>query len=64
MHVHVHVHCYIEEEMAFKQLKGNFRYTESLNRGELGAQWLNDRVLDLRPRGVGSSLIGVTALWS
>ena len=29
-----------------------------------GAQWLSGRVLDLRPRGAGSSLTGVTALWS
>ena len=30
----------------------------------LGAQWLSGRVLDSRPKAVGSSLIGVTALWS
>ena len=29
-----------------------------------GAQWLSDRVLDWRPRAVGSSLTGLTALWS
>ena len=29
-----------------------------------GAQWLSGRVLDLRPKGRGSSLTGVTALWS
>ena len=29
-----------------------------------GAQWLSGRVLDSRPRGRGSSLTGVTALWS
>ena len=26
----------------------------------LGVQWLSGRVLDLRPRGAGSSLTGVT----
>ena len=29
-----------------------------------GAQWLSGRVLDSRPRAAGSSLTGVTALWS
>ena len=29
-----------------------------------GAQWLSGRVLDSRPRGRGSSLTSVTALWS
>ena len=30
----------------------------------VGAQWLSGRVLDSRPRAAGSSLHGVTALWS
>ena len=30
----------------------------------MGAQWLSGRVLDSRPKGSGSSLTGVTALWS
>ena len=30
----------------------------------MGAQWLSGRVLDSRPRAAGSSLTGVTALWS
>ena len=30
----------------------------------VGAQWLSGRVLDSRPRAAGSSLTGVTALWS
>ena len=29
-----------------------------------GAQWLSGRVLDSRPKGRGSSLTGVTGLWS
>ena len=29
-----------------------------------GAQWLSGRVLDSRPGSSGSSLTGVTALWS
>ena len=29
-----------------------------------GAQWLSGRVLASRPRAAGSSLTGVTALWS
>ena len=32
--------------------------------GPRGAQWLSGRVLDSRPRAAGSSLTGVTALWS
>ena len=30
----------------------------------MGAQWLSGRVLDSRPKGPGSSLTGVTVLWS
>ena len=29
-----------------------------------GAQWLNGRALDSRPKAAGLSLTGVTALWS
>ena len=39
-------------------------FTSMVYRFYLGAQWLSGRVLDLRPRGRGFSLTGVTALWS